>query len=349
MATSPRTTIDSLQAGRGLAAMAVVCHHADLYVTQQVGPLPHLLSKILSFGWLGVDFFFVLSGFIIWHTNEWRVKRPGWPRDYVESRLTRIFLPYWPVGIAIGLAYVLLPGISRGDRDWNWFSTLSLLPSGAEPALSVAWTLQHEVLFYGIAFLLLWTGRVLLGATLWAAAILLMLPLGFVQEPGVAPIDLEFLFGIACAWCLRDGKANNHALLLAAGLALLAAFFLLTPADRLWSVVFGLGLALILLPIVRSEVAGRLRIAAPLILFGNASYAIYLVHVPLMSVLVRVGRGLDPLLLAAVAILISAVVGIAYHKLFELPLLNAVRRWLRPGGRQAAAPAGAAPVKDAAE
>jgi peptidoglycan/LPS O-acetylase OafA/YrhL len=36
MASSPRTTIDSLQAGRGLAAMAVVCHHADLYGGQQV-------------------------------------------------------------------------------------------------------------------------------------------------------------------------------------------------------------------------------------------------------------------------------------------------------------------------
>ena len=346
MATSPRTTIDSLQAGRGLAAMAVVCHHADLYVTQQVGALPGLLSRILSYGWLGVDFFFVLSGFIIWHTNEWRVKRPGWPKDYAESRLTRIFLPYWPVGIAIGLAYLLLPGMSRGDREWNWFSTLTLLPSGSEPALSVAWTLQHEILFYGIAFFLLWSGRVLLGSLVWGAAILLMLPLGFVQEVGVSPIDLEFLFGIACAWCHREGKANRHGLLIAGGAALLAVYFLLTPADRLYSALFGLGIALILLPIVRWEIAGRLRIAWPLVLFGNASYAIYLVHVPLMSLLVRIGRGLDPLLLTIIAIIVSAGVGIAYHKLFELPLLNAVRRWLRPGRTRApAAPA----AKDAAE
>jgi exopolysaccharide production protein ExoZ len=184
---------------------------------------------------------------------------------------------------------------------------------------------------------------VLIGSVVWAAAILLMLPLGFTQQVGVSPIDLEFLFGIACAWCLREGRGRNSAVLIAAGLALVAGFFVLTPANRLYSVVFGLGLALILLPIVRRETAGKLRIAAPFILFGNASYAIYLVHIPLMSILVRVGRSLDPLLLAVVTILISAAAGIAYHKLFELPLLNAVRRWLKPAApRQGEEPAAAA-------
>lgn len=344
MASSPRTTIDSLQAGRGLAAMAVVCHHADVYVTQQVAPLPAMLSKICSYGYLGVDFFFVLSGFIIYHTNHWRVARPGWPRDYAESRLTRIYLPYWPIGLAMALAYLALPGVSRGDHAWDWVSTLTLLPGPSGPALPVAWTLQHEILFYALAFALLWSKRVLLGSLVWAAAIVLMLPLGFVQTPGVSPIDLEFLFGIAGAWCLAEGKARNHPMLTVSGLLLLVAFFL-TPANRLYSVIFGLGLALILLPIVRMETEGRLRIAAPLVLLGNASYAIYLVHVPLMSVLVRVGRGIDPLLLAAIAILVSAAVGIAYHKWLELPLLNAVRRLLRPGGK----PKPPVPVHDAAE
>ena len=65
-----------------------------------------------------------------------------------------------------------------------------------------------------------------------------------------------------------------------------------------------------------------------------------------MSLLVRIGRGIDPLLLTIVAIIVSAGVGIAYHNLFELPLLNAGRRWRRPGRTRApAAPA----AKDAAE
>jgi exopolysaccharide production protein ExoZ len=307
MASSPRTTIDSLQAGRGLAAMAVVFHHAGVYVSEQVGGLPRPFAAAMSYGYLGVDFFFVLSGFIIYHTNAWRVSRPGWLRDYGRSRLSRIYLPYWPIGLAMAVAYTLLPQISRGgDRQWDWFSTLTLLPGPGHPALSVAWTLQHEILFYGLACVMLWSGRVLVGSILWAAAILMLLPFGFSQEPAVSPIDLEFLFGIAGAWCLAEARA-----------------------ERPW-----IGLAFILLPIVRLETSGRLKIAAPFILFGNASYAIYLIHLPIMSLLVRIGRGIDPIALVLLAVCVSAAAGIAYHKLFELPVLNLVRRRLRGSDRQ---------------
>jgi peptidoglycan/LPS O-acetylase OafA/YrhL len=333
MASTPPTTINSLQAGRGLAAMAVVFHHAGVYVSEQVGGLPGPLASVLSYGYLGVDFFFVLSGFIIYHTNAWRVSRPGWLRDYAQSRLTRIYLPYWPIGIAMAFAYTLLPQISRGDRHWDWFSTLSLLPNPGQPALSVAWTLQHEILFYALACLMLWSGRVLLGSVVWAAAILLLLPFGFSQEPGVSPIDLEFLFGIAGAWCLSQGRAERPWLQVILGILLLVGFFL-TPANRVYSVLFGLGLALILLPVVRMEASGRLNVAAPFILFGNASYAIYLIHLPILSLLVRVGRGMDPILLMILASCASAAAGIGYHKLFELPVLNAVRRRLRTADRK---------------
>jgi peptidoglycan/LPS O-acetylase OafA/YrhL len=335
MASSPRTTINSLQAGRGLAAMAVVFHHAGVYVSEQAGGLPGPFASAMSYGYLGVDFFFVLSGFIIYHTNSWRVSRPGWLRDYTQSRLTRIYLPYWPIGLAIAVAYTLLPQISRGDRQWEWFSTLTLLPAPGLPALSVAWTLQHEILFYALACLMLWSGRVLLGSMIWAAAILLLLPFGFSQEPGISPIDLEFLFGIAGAWCLSEGRARRPWLLSAIGAVLLVAFFM-TPANRVYSVVFGLGLAFILLPVVRLEESGRLRIAAPFVLFGNASYAIYLIHLPILSVLVRVGRGMDPILLVLVGVAVSAAAGIAYHKLLELPVLNAVRRRFRTADRREA-------------
>jgi peptidoglycan/LPS O-acetylase OafA/YrhL len=333
MASSPRTTINSLQAGRGLAAMAVVFHHAGVYVSEQVGALPRPFATAMSYGYLGVDFFFVLSGFIIYHTNSWRVSRPGWLRDYAQSRLSRIYLPYWPVGIAIAIAYTMLPQISRGDRPWDWLPTLTLLPVPGLPALSVAWTLQHEILFYALACIMLWSGRVLIGSLIWAAAILLALPFGFSQEPGISPIDLEFLFGIAGAWCLSEGRAQRPWLLSILGLLLLVAFFL-TPANRVYSVIFGLGLALILLPVVRLEGLGRLAIPAPFVLFGNASYAIYLIHLPILSLLVRIGRSIDPILLVLIGVALSAAAGIAYHKLFELPALNAVRRRLRAADRQ---------------
>jgi exopolysaccharide production protein ExoZ len=312
--------------------MAVVLHHTDLYVGQQVGPLPRTLSTIMSFGYVGVDFFFVLSGFIIYYTNYSRRSLPSWPRDYLESRLTRIYLPYLPIGCAVALVYGLFPQVRHADSPWGWFSTLTLLPSNAEPALHVAWTLQHEIIFYAVAFLLLWSRKILIGSVLWAVAILALLPRGFMLQPGVSPIDLEFLFGIAVAWAFINHSVRFHWALIVFGIASVVGFFAI--GDRQYSVLLGLGFAAILLPVARLEAAGHLRVPAFWVLIGDASYAIYLIHVPLLSVVVRLFHGLHPLVAAAAGIVASACGGVAYHLLLEKPVLRLVRARLRPRRRE---------------
>ena len=66
MIESNKSQLASLQVGRGLAAMSVVFAHAALGTRDFVAPLPQIAQSVFSFGWLGVDFFFVLSGFIIY-------------------------------------------------------------------------------------------------------------------------------------------------------------------------------------------------------------------------------------------------------------------------------------------
>jgi peptidoglycan/LPS O-acetylase OafA/YrhL len=99
---SPRV-ISVLQAGRGIAALAVVLHHAGASTVDFVGPMPTFLRLVIERGLLGVDFFFVLSGFIIYHTNMNKTPGLSWSWRYLESRLIRIFVPYLPVGIAVAL------------------------------------------------------------------------------------------------------------------------------------------------------------------------------------------------------------------------------------------------------
>ena len=100
--------INTLQAGRFMAAMAVVLHHAVISITAFVDEPPNLIKSILNYGYLGVDFFFVLSGFIIHYTMSAR-HRPA--IRFALDRLARILLPYWPVGIVLAVAYTLLPRV----------------------------------------------------------------------------------------------------------------------------------------------------------------------------------------------------------------------------------------------
>lgn len=325
-------TLLTLEAGRGIAALAVLFHHACNGVLRQGGSLPEWLVTICGYGYLGVDFFFVLSGFIIYYVNQPRRERDGFARDYMRSRLLRVYVPYLPLGILVGLAYLALPRLASGDNNWGWFSTLTLLPSSAFPALAPAWTLQHEILFYGIALIAFLTRSFLklsLLVIFAAVAVRLFYPMSY---KGFGLIDLEFLFGIIAAWCFLNRRANWNGALVAAGLAFCALFFVVD--SRLWSVIFGLGLALMLPPLVRAERAGLIKVGAVLALLGKASYAIYLVHYPLVAGIARLITRYSSELSFVVICLVSVAVGIAYHKIYEGPALALMRRWTTPSRRE---------------
>ena len=61
--------LESIEAGRGVAATAVVLHHASASANAFSGQGPQVLTSIFDLGYLGVDFFFVLSGFIIYYSS----------------------------------------------------------------------------------------------------------------------------------------------------------------------------------------------------------------------------------------------------------------------------------------
>ena len=277
------------------------------------------------YGYLGVDFFFVLSGFIIYYVNHARVDDPNFGFKYSQSRLIRIYVPYLPVIIAYIVAYLTISRGNEGADNWGWITSLTLLPADGRPALGPAWTLQHELIFYFFA-LMCFQVR----SFMWPAILLVALfaVVGQIETGGLLPlgwIDLEFLFGIFAAWCFVNGKLNKPAVLMSVGLMLMVVhFFFSGPYVR---IIFGLGIACWLLPIVRWEAQGRIKIGRTLMLLGNASYAIYLTHYPIVKELPRRVDVSQPYLLAIALMAVCIVIGIAYHKMFEAPAIRVVKGW----------------------
>lgn len=351
MASDNRKRFLAIEAGRGIAALLVVLHHAGNVMREPrfYGADP-FGGHLRNFN-VGVDFFFVLSGFIItwvhWDDLGQR-QRIG---HYVRKRFLRVYPAYWGILFPLILFYLLLPRAGdAGQHDpVNMLLSVVLLPNPAQPLLGVAWTLTYEIFFYAIFALAIGFGRwLLIGLVAWAVAIMALwaaAPTPFPFSFLLSPFNLEFIMGVGAAALLRHHRVPAPGLAMALGLIGFAATMLFAPhiqddalAGRL---AFGGAALLFVLGAVEKERQAPFRIPAGLTLIGAASYSIYLIH-PIVLViaihLVRRAIGFA-LPIDAIAILLAAIaasVGLAYHLLAEPQLTRLAKRLL--DGKAAPAP-----------
>ena len=345
--------LDTVQAARGIAAMAVVLSHAGIVLgsSTALGYVP--MHGVFRAGHAGVDFFFVLSGFIIALVHHRDIGRPHSLPVYLWKRVTRIYPIYW---VALGLLALLIafgfvrdvdPIVARTDIGQLLVTTL-LLPQHRSPLLGVSWTLQHEMLFYllfGLAILSRRLGCAVLGCWLllmvggmiWGTHGLPWAPTSLLWDFIASPYHLQFLLGIAVAAVVLTDRVPLPRTLLAVGIigiAIAAALEDLDWIDYLGSiggVLFGGFSACAIAGMAAAERKGILSVGAMPLLFGEASYAIYLVHfqaIALMAALL-IGSGFIHALPGWLFMLALATgggaAGIAVHVLAERPIL----RWLR--------------------
>jgi peptidoglycan/LPS O-acetylase OafA/YrhL len=152
-----RNTLQWVQIGRGFAATMVVLTHVTVMTHRHYGA--EFLGDVFRYAGIGVDFFFVLSGFIIWFVHAGDIGRPERLYDYSVKRFTRIYPMYWIVTLAVLPLLVLGWGEKSAAPQHGGagylIRSLLLVPQNEMPVLSVGWTLSHELFFYLIFGLLL--------------------------------------------------------------------------------------------------------------------------------------------------------------------------------------------------
>jgi exopolysaccharide production protein ExoZ len=229
-----------------------------------------------------------------------------------------------PVSFCLILLYLAFPSISQGNRDWGVLTSLTLFPTARPPALSVAWTLIHEMMFYVLFLASYFTKWSIIFSFAWVAAIIGTWSIGWTPEFPVfqillSPLNLEFVAGMVSAYAYSRLPVRRYPALIGVGIASVTAYFVAFEAEpnHVW---FGISLAPIVIGVALLE---RLKAPAPLgwlLTLGNASYAVYLVHNPIVSVVARLSASLHSWELSLMLCMIAGTVfGVAYHFLVEKP------------------------------
>lgn len=344
----------SLQAGRAVAAILVVLFHLGGAIAAEKYFHSPFFAVPFSFGGAGVEFFFVLSGFIIFAVHKQDIFQPAQFGDFVKKRVIRIYPTYWILFLSV---YILAISSSalRGTVPHDLFlvlRSLLLIPqdptsvggTGA-PVLIVAWTLQYEMLFYGFfaVMILSRTATVGLGVSwllvyvMYRGDVTLSFPLSFLVKDHI----LLFFFGmmVAKACTSRGFDVARPMLWFSVG----AVFFSVVAFEKVLGggfledkrvLLYGVASALMVFGLVKAEDRGCVIGGSKwLQVLGDSSYALYLIHYPLISILCKFSMllqlkkwgGVGALLsygLIFVACLGSAVL---FHLWLERPLTRYLR------------------------
>lgn len=331
---------DILQIYRGIASLAVVLHHTY----GSFAYYHHLDFKSLQFlasiGKLGVDFFFVLSGFIIAYTTYNYRDKISYIRKYIFNRILRIYVPYLPVSLAMLLLYFLMPSMSDSNRSISFLTSVFLIPDG-NPALSVGWTLVFEMFFYIIYSLNFFSKKIwYIALFCWILAIVSTSVLDFNHNNVFLSLilnwyNIEFIFGVLIAYLLKNNKRQSVSKAFIAIPTLLFLFFIYLKINSIsyfpfsQNLVFALSAAGFVFVGVQNfnrKISNR----NVLMLLGNSSFSLYLLHNPLQSFLVRLVPNLHSqfliLIELMVVILICCAVSYLYYLIFEKYLISLLKK-----------------------
>jgi peptidoglycan/LPS O-acetylase OafA/YrhL len=320
---APLGEIAALTGLRIVAALWVVAFHFHFTALPGVAAVTAAFGPLVTHGELGVDLFFVLSGFVIAHTHLDRLGpalRSAAAARFLRARLARMWPAYALVFHLFGLWLIarlvfghdrdvafqaVQPGVDLGE----WVQQLFLVQMWDDAYLDGAswvgptWSLSAEWLAYllfPVAALGFWRLRHLPTPLLAAAAVLLMTPLaGAYAVLGSPYYPCSWLVRIACGFsagvltCLALRRARRTAALRRRASAVAAALPVVVASGLLAGehVRPGAGGAVIaLFPLLVGALALADRgpatlLARPaLVAGGRISYCLYLVHIPMFEV-----------------------------------------------------------------
>ena len=261
-------------------------------------------------------------------------------QNFLRRRFESIYPVYWLV--LGGLLLLGLTPIGYSHNNYPGTATIvsSILLIGADDRNIVVpptWTLFHEVLFYLVFAVTLISRRAAVAITIgWTGLIvadLLGLRLPYLPPYIIAPVNLLFVMGGAAAlWARQHARLRGGALL--AGATIVAVILLHNnsaiaeaPRRLLWGLVWTAAIT----GLVAIEARRRLPVPPVLLTLGNASFMIYLIHIPMQDQLVHLVLhfGMQKFVTPQAWLIMSTLIIIGLGVAANITIEKRLRNWLR--------------------
>lgn len=308
--------LPALDGVRGLAILMVLLFHFVAQTTP-TNSIEVVVTWVLAFGALGVDLFFVLSGFLITGILYDSRADPGYFRNFYMRRVLRIFPLYYAVLAVVFLIVPLVPALRgseiaglREHQAWAWLYAvnvyLSMQGGWVLSYIEHFWSLAVEEHFYFVWPVIVWLLAARPRRLMGVALVIVALSFGgrvAASLAGMSPVvttvltpfqlDALCLGGLLAVYLRQPGgtaRARQFALPVALVMAggLLLQFGLIRVTDfglplmrstrgGMFRVLFAAVLLLALFAPAASLVSRFFR-SRPMVALGKYSYGLYVYH-----------------------------------------------------------------------
>lgn len=360
-----KNRFDGLQIIRAYASILVVFFHLSIfffYIKNE-----SIFGNFFLTGFSGVDIFFVLSGFIISYSSSKYINieniqiKPRLKnlKIYFLKRFFRIYPTYWLfLYLPILLIAIILPTINDYHPN-NFLKILNtiLLNFGHDEVSIVTWTLSYELFFYIIFGMVILNKRL----TFLFIPLFILIIYKLTQYDGkinydvenqysifkfqylnyiTNPIILEFFFGVFMYFLCKKGISINHKTSLIFISIYVISFFatnyIFAPNYqnffKFYRIFFyGVPAFLLIFAFINISINYENLIFKKIILLGDASYILYLIHNTILSIFVRfflfkIENNFLVLFLAILMVIIICYISILLYQFVEKPLLSYLNR-----------------------
>lgn len=338
---------------RSLAIFLVLLRHGSRI--EGKAPSGDFLSNVFANGWIGVDLFFVLSGYLIAIAliRRFEVRKTLWPTAYFRDRILRIVPAYYAVLLLCILGFFPGFSINSSAPGESFIAHLLFLQDYTGSDINVVfWSLGVEEKFYILApFVILFIvrARTITQCTLLGLSLLLISPIcrGLAFAAVDQPISYEeffylvrspfhmslegFVVGIIAAlilskdWSISEAKAGIG-LAASGGVILLILgshdFYASITGYDAWlqPTIFALLFGIMLLCAASLD-GEKLKLEPFFRTNARLSYALYLVHFPLIPMAIYLSQQQHPLAFWAIYLLLTYAAAILLHFAIEKPFL----------------------------